>query len=490
MDYEQSASEGRDALRRMHLVVDDHWSILELSEEQGGIKLAKPLVLGMPLTELIHPGDIAVLMHNRAWCRANRGREVVLRLRYFRAQPEWWQPLPTSVKHVDGGRIQMVLELDSAVAARASEMQMRTVVDGSQQGIVVLTLEKPLYVNNGLARILGYDSVQELLATGTFMAKESIHPDDLPIVMEHLRKRLMGEERVSQYELRLRRRDGSYVWVETMATRIVWDGTPASLSWLIDIEGRKRAEAELIRSREAAEQASRVKSEFLAGMSHELRTPLNAIIGFSQMISTAMLGTLNPRYVEYACDICESGQHLLDLINDILDLSKIEVGKLELRECEVDLTGVIRTCMELVRSQTAAKDLSVDEKIQPGLSPVRADARALKQVLLNFLSNAIKFTPAGGRITIGASGTPSGIELFVTDTGIGMTADEIKVAMEPFGQVDSMIAREQAGTGLGLPISLSLMKLHGGGVRVASKPGEGTTLTAWLPIERAFVRAA
>jgi PAS domain S-box-containing protein len=377
------------------------------------------------------------------------------------------------------------------MAARASEAQMRRVIDGSQQGIVVLTFEKPLYVNTGMARLLGYDAVEEVLAKGNVLANDNIHPDDVPAVMEHLRKRLAGEEKVSQYELRLKRRDGSYIWVETMASLISWDGRPASLAWLIDIDARKKAEADLIASREAAERANKVKSDFLASMSHELRTPLNAIIGFSEMISTEMLGPLEARYTEYARDIHRSGQLLLELINDVLDLSKLEAGKLSLNESDVDLVDLVRNCLALVRKQAEEKNLGLAEGLPKELPSVRADARALKQVLLNLLSNAIKFTPPGGCVSAGARFDPSlGISLFVADTGIGMSAAEVRVAMEPFGQIDSMLAREHPGTGLGLPISAALMKLHGGEIRIDSRPGEGTTLTASIPFARVIARAA
>src|SRR5262249_34086365 len=154
----------------------------------------------------------------------------------------------------------------------------------------------------------------------------------------------------------------------TMASLVNWDGQPASLSWLIDIEARKKAEAELIASREAAERANRVKSDFLASMSHELRTPLNAIIGFSEMISSEMLGSLNPRYAQYARDIHRSGQLLLELINDVLDLSKLEAGKLSLKESEVDVRDLVRTCVALVRRQAEEKELQLVEDL-PGELP-------------------------------------------------------------------------------------------------------------------------
>ena len=478
------------ALRRVVLLVDRDWTVDDIVEQQGAIKLDTPLGPGTSLLALAHPDDADLLRHNRDWCCEHENRDVTLRIRYRRGT-DWWLPLLTSLRHRASGGIEVTLELDSAVAARASEQQMRKVIDGSQQGIIVRTLEKPLYVNNGFARLLGYQSVQELLADPQTPLNDGIHPDDLPIVLKHLRQRLSGEVKFSQYELRIRRRDGSYVWVETMASLVNWDGQPASLSWLIDIEARKKAEADLIASREAAERANRVKSDFLASMSHELRTPLNAIIGFSEMISAEMLGDLNPRYAQYARDIHRSGQLLLELINDVLDLSKLEAGKASLNETKLDLVDLVRNCLALVRTQAEEKNLVVTEELPKELPSVRADARALKQVLLNLLSNAIKFTPPGGRVSAGARFDPSlGIMLFVADTGIGMSAEEVKVAMEPFGQIDSMLAREHPGTGLGLPISAALVKLHGGEIRIDSIPGEGTRLTATLPLERVVARAA
>jgi PAS domain S-box-containing protein len=484
-----NADEPHHDARRIVLRVAHDWSIATFVEAQGGgLKLAKPFVPGLSLIELIHPADVEVLAHNRDWCLAHKNRDVTLCIRFLRGT-DWWVPLMTSLRSESGESIEITLERDGAVAARAAEMQMRKVVDGSQQGIVVRTLEKALYANSGFARMLGYDSIDEMLADGRMFGREAVHPDDIPVMIAHLRKRLSGEEKLSQYELRLQRRDGSYLWVETMASSIKWDGQPASLSWILDISERKAAEAELIKSREAAERANRVKSEFLASMSHELRTPLNAILGFSEMISTEMFGKLHTRYVEYASDIHQSGQHLLDLINDILDLSKLEAGKLTLKDSDFDLVRMIKNVLALIQRQADGKSLAIVEQMPPQ-AKIRADLRAMKQVLLNLLSNAVKFTPEGGQITVALVSNGGNLELVVQDTGIGMTGAEIAVALEPFGQIDSLLAREQPGTGLGLPISLALMKLHGGSLRIESIPGEGTSLIVTLPGERIVALAA
>jgi len=484
-----TADEIHHDARRIVLRVARDWTVAALVDQQGGgIKLAKPFSPGTSLLEMIHPADLDVLAHNRDWCALHPDRDVTLCIRFARGT-DWWVPLLTLLRHDGGDMIEMTLERDGAVAARSAESQMRKVIDGSQQGIVVRTLEKVLYVNHGFARMMGYGSIPELIAAGHLLDRDSIHPDDIPVVMEHLRRRISGEDKYSQYELRLKRRDGSYLWVETMASPVNWDGQPASLSWLMDISARKAAEAEMIRSRETAERANRVKSEFLASMSHELRTPLNAILGFSEMISTEMFGKLHSRYIEYAGDIHQSGQHLLDLINDILDLSKLEAGKLTLKDSDFDLVRMVKNVLALVQRQADGKSLTIAELL-PAQARVRGDLRAMKQVLLNLLSNAVKFTPEGGEITVAIQDRAGALELIVRDTGIGMTAGEIAVALEPFGQVDSLLAREQPGTGLGLPISVALMKLHGGSLRIDSTPGEGTSLIATIPAERVIARAA
>jgi signal transduction histidine kinase len=319
----------------------------------------------------------------------------------------------------------------------------------------------------------------------------AIHPDDRPLVAEHMRRRLAGEEVVSNYEFRLARIDGSVVWVDTRAALVHWDGKPASLSWMSDINRRKAMEGELIQSKERAEFANRTKTEFLANMSHELRTPLNAIIGFAEVIKDEMFGPIGlAKYADYAKDIHNSGRHLLDLINDILDLSKLEAGKLELHDDEISLRRAVEECLTLIRNRADKSDVLLATEIEPRLAKLRCDERAVKQMLLNFLSNAVKFTPAGGTVTTRVRRVPEGVAISVSDTGIGMSEADIQIALSAFGQVDSKIARQHQGTGLGLPISKSLIELHGGTLSVSSRPGKGTTMTAIFPASRLCARAA
>jgi signal transduction histidine kinase len=236
--------------------------------------------------------------------------------------------------------------------------------------------------------------------------------------------------------------------------------------------------------KEGAVAASRAKSDFLANMSHELRTPLNAIIGFSEVIKCSIFGPVSERYRSYATDIFSSGTHLLRLINEILDLSKLEAGQLELHEETIDLASAVEACMTLVEKQAEQSRLSMSASIDPNHPLVRADDRRLRQILINLLANAVKFTPEGGRIRVSSFPAPAGLAISVSDTGIGMASEDIPKAMTTFGQVDSKISRKHEGTGLGLPLAKHLVELHGGTLKIESKLNAGTTVTFVLPAER------
>ncbi|GAB4393326.1 MAG: hypothetical protein Tsb0032_12320 [Kiloniellaceae bacterium] len=253
-----------------------------------------------------------------------------------------------------------------------------------------------------------------------------------------------------------------------------------------NITALRQREDALISAKESAELANRAKTEFLANMSHELRTPLNAVIGFSEIMESELLGPLgSTQYKSYAADIHESAQHLLTLINDILDVAKIEAGAHELREEEVDPRDVVGAVERLVAERAKRAELTLKVDLAAPLPRLRADERKLKQVLLNLMSNAIKFTPEGGRITLSARQDFDGSFVFeVSDSGIGIAAEDIPRAFAPFEQVDSRLSRQFEGTGLGLPLSDGFVRLHGGRLKLESEPGKGTKAIVRLPAER------
>ena len=278
--------------------------------------------------------------------------------------------------------------------------------------------------------------------------------------------------------------DGSQREIAVSARDIRFAGDDLILYVARDVTARRREEQLLVESKRAAELANRSKSEFLANMSHELRTPLNAVIGFSEIIAGEHFGPVGTqRYQTYAQDIHDSGKHLLQIINDLLDLSKLEAGKQELHPEPVDLQAVIRDCVRVVSHRALEAGVKVIDQaaaMEPAIC--RADERLLKQILFNLLSNAIKFTPNGGEIRVCLEfAEDGGAVIQVADTGVGMTRAEQETAMSPFGQVAGSISKQHQGTGLGLPIVKSLVELHGGVFDLTSERGDGTTATIRLP---------
>lgn len=253
----------------------------------------------------------------------------------------------------------------------------------------------------------------------------------------------------------------------------------------VDITQRKRTERDLLAAKDQAELANRSKTEFVANMSHELRTPLNAIIGFSQVIAGEMLGPVGTaKYVGYARDILSSAEHLLGLINDILDVSKLEAGKLDLAEEVVDAAKTVADLVQLAEAKARASEIIVTLRREGTIAPLLADARKLKQIVLNLLVNAIKFSHPGGKVEIVLRNTNGALSIAVIDHGIGMDDIEVELAMTRFGQVASTWTRKHDGTGLGLPLAIGLTELHGGMLTIHSTKGVGTTVTVSFPRER------
>ncbi len=276
-----------------------------------------------------------------------------------------------------------------------------------------------------------------------------------------------------------RRKDGSLFPAEVSISKLKVFGETIFMAMLHDISDRKQAEMVLLEAKENAELANRAKSEFLANMSHELRTPLNAIIGFSELMIAEMFGPMgNSRYRSYATDIHSSGQHLLDLVTDILDLSKIESGRYDLEDTLIEVPKLLKSVKPLVSGQAEDRDITLEMQVVGRLPRLLADSRKLKQILVNLLSNGIKFTEPGGVVRLNAlCRDDGGITFKIEDTGIGIATEDIPTAMSQFGQVGDALTNSSQGTGIGLPLTKALVEQHGGTLTLESEVGVGTTVT-------------
>ena len=277
--------------------------------------------------------------------------------------------------------------------------------------------------------------------------------------------------------------------VSRIVSRRPLNAASAMKARVAELEGRNRelehTAFELKRSLGMTEEALKAKTQFLASMSHELRTPLNAIIGFSELLTNEVYGKLgDAHYRDYAQDIHDSGQHLLGLINDVLDLSKLDTVVLDTYSEPVDLAEFLHKTAQMVRPQAERGGVALNEKFDPQLPPMLTDERKLRQVLLNLLSNAVKFTEHGGSVTVSAYRQGASVAITVTDTGVGIAPEDIPKAMENYGQVQTGWSRNQEGTGLGLPLSKRLVELLGGSFVLESKVGVGTNVIVTFPPER------
>jgi PAS domain S-box-containing protein len=358
------------------------------------------------------------------------------------------------------------------------------------------------YVSPQIQNILGYRP-EEWLADPEFWQKR-IHPDDREAVLTNVeRSDLTGTPFDMEY--RMLARDGRVVWFQDQ-TVLVRDHNGQPLYWQglkIDITKRKQAEDEIRKLNAELERrveertkelgrALRAKDEFLANMSHELRTPLNAILGLSESLIELAAGPLNEKQHKYVGMISESGNHLLSLINDILDLAKIEAGQIVLNINEVDLKQVCQASLRMINELAHKKNQQVTLEIDDAMGPVWADERRLKQVLVNLLSNAVKFTPENGKLglEVQADKEEKRIMITVWDNGIGISESDLTRLFQPFVQLDSGLAREVTGTGLGLTLVAQMVRLHGGSVAVESEPGKGSRFTVILPWEPALATDA
>jgi PAS domain S-box-containing protein len=343
-----------------------------------------------------------------------------------------------------------------------------------------------LHVSSEFADILGV-TPEDIPLQETDLARKFVHPDDLSAAIAVVEGFVQRTSDRYNAQFRAIRPDGSIAHVHMEAERLR-DANGRILyeiGVMQDVTEQRERELELMTAKRTAEIANRTKTQFLANMSHELRTPLNAVIGFSQLIRDEAFGPIQERYVSYADDINSSGKLLLALINDILDMSRIEAGQQKLMEEVISIDSAINDCVRMVGSKAADGGVRLIVENKGPLPAVRADERALKQVLLNLLSNAVKFTPQGGAVSVAAEMTGNGaLDIGISDSGIGIAEEVIKDLFLPFRQADASISRRFGGSGLGLAISKKLMELHGGQISIDSHPGRGTRVTLHLPAER------
>lgn len=331
-----------------------------------------------------------------------------------------------------------------------------------------------------------------------------VHPDYVELIKERGRARLRGEKVPPEYEFKILRKDGLERWVSMTAGIIAYEGQPAVIGTLFDITERKCAAeameryseelaqkvkertAELEEAQKTAVAANKAKSEFLANISHELRTPLNSIIGFSEVMKDGMAGPLTADQREYLNDIWQSGKHLLRLINDILDLSKIEAGMMELELGEISLKELLEGCLFMFREKALRHGIQLQTEIpeEAAALTVIGDERKIKQVVLNLVANALKFSPEGGAVGVTAELREGGVLISVWDRGIGIAQDDLDKLFLPFKQLDTALTKKYEGTGLGLYLSRKIVELHGGRIWAESRQGAGSTFSFTIPGRR------
>lgn len=375
-------------------------------------------------------------------------------------------------------------EIQERERAEAQIQRLSRAVEQSPAGVILTDMNANIeYVNSRFTEMTGY--ILKDLVGKTPRILKSGHTSQQEY--SHLWATISrGQE--WRGEVYNKRKDGSFYWA-ILSITTVRDANGAPINYLgiqEDITETKAAMTALQDAKEDAEYANHVKSQFLASMSHELRTPLNAIIGFSEMIMSEMFGPVgNSKYLEYNKDIHDSGQHLLELITDILDMSKIESGNLQLNESSVEISRIAQACQKLVSSRANDKDISLLSDLPDPSPVVMADSVRLKQIFINLLTNSVKYTPRGGNISMAlAIDDRGGLQISIADTGIGMTKEDIPRALEPFSQIADIMSAPSEGVGLGLYLTRSLVEMHGGELRIDSTLGHGTTVTVHLPRSR------
>jgi signal transduction histidine kinase/HAMP domain-containing protein len=460
-------------------IVADFDSLVEVTAEDGfrereralsTIQFYRWLTLGATLLVIALGGGIALVLSQRmiqpiavASDAARRIAAGELDVEIAQAADDELGQLLRSMA-VMRDNIRAMVEQEVA-ARRSAQAALVSAIEGCEEGVVLLDADgRILTANSQLTRFFPEGP--------SFVAGAR-----LPIALLEAFTETRHELEVAGGRwLRLSRsatNDGGYVIIAS------------------DITTLKEREAALQQAKEDAEMANQAKSQFLANMSHELRTPLNAVIGFSEIIASEMMGPVGqPKYKEFAGDILTSGRHLLELINDVLDCAKLQSGKMALRLEQISIREVVDAALRMMRNGAETANIRLACTIDQDIGPIAADPIRLRQVLLNLLSNSIKFTPANGVIAVTVRRSGAFIRVAVSDTGIGMAAEDIPKALEPFTQIEESLARKHGGTGLGLALTKMLVESHGGTLTIESSRGVGTTVSFTLPAEASAAATA
>ncbi|MBT5195123.1 MAG: PAS domain S-box protein [Rhodospirillaceae bacterium] len=461
------------------------FSATEETYRMFGVSRAEVMDAPKATSEFLHPDDLSATREARALSLENSS-DYEIDYRIVRPDDEVRYIREQGAFDFDkqGVRIRLSGTVHDVTAGRRTEERLR------QQALIFDQIHDAVVFTDTSGKIMSWNKGAE--RQSGFSAAQMIGSSVDICVAQRDKARFWKElapkaykEGSAEFDVWLRHRDGRHYRGHT-SVAIVRDTQGeiiGAVSCTLDITEKFSADQELIQAKRLAENANRSKSEFLANMSHELRTPLNAILGFSQIMMSGMLAKDDlDRVHEYAKDIFDSGTHLLDVINDLLDLAKIEAGHMDLEEGVVDIDDIITTSLRQISGPAQKRSIKLTQSVQTDMPLLWADDRKLKQVILNLLSNAVKFTPKGGKVEVTAGLQDNGqMELTVRDTGQGMTEAEIELSLQPFGQASDAMTRDHEGTGLGLPLSRSLCELHGGDLQIESTKGVGTTVKVHLP---------
>ena len=481
-----------------------------------GIEPRDTLLSFGEVSRLIHPddGDLMAVVESLF----ETSETTVDRIFRMRHDDGRWIWLRARAELVDGGSatphligiaVDVTEQMRLVERSKTADIRLRDAIETISEAFVLWDSENRLVMCNSKYQQL-HGIPDSALASGTAYA-EVIAAGRKPLVRSQVATEGMPEEGARTFELQLedgrwlqinerRTKDGGFVSVGTDITQLkrhegrLIDGERRLMATIADLrQSRQKLEQQAqqmvelaekyAEEKDRAEEANRTKSEFLANISHELRTPLNAVIGFSEIMQSGMFGPLgSPKYVEYSQDIHQSGTYLLGVINDVLDMSRIEAGRMLLHPEELVLDDIVEESIRVVSTMAAAQKIEVISEAERDLR-MRGDRRALTQIMLNLLSNAVKFTPAGGRIRVRARAVGKAIVFSVADTGIGIPREALNKLGRPFEQVSNQFTKSHRGSGLGLAIANSQASLHGGAMRIRSTEGRGTIVSVRLPIE-------